>query len=48
MVVSHDLIPVDVKFLPPAADDLSTSVLDHRKRVVIKTGLAQDLARENI
>ena len=24
----------DVKFLPPAADDFSTSVLDHRKRVV--------------
>ena len=26
-------LPVDVKFLPPAADDLSTSVLDHRKRI---------------
>ena len=25
--------PVDVKFLPPAADDLSTSVLDPRKRM---------------
>ncbi|KAK2562500.1 hypothetical protein P5673_014165 [Acropora cervicornis] len=29
-------LPVDVKFLPPAADDLSTSVLDHRKRIVEK------------
>ena len=41
-------LPVDVKFLPPAVDDLSTSVLDHRKRVVEKVELAQDLARENI
>ncbi|XP_044164848.1 uncharacterized protein LOC122948816 [Acropora millepora] len=41
-------LPVDVKFLPPAADDLSTSVLDHRKRVVEKVELAQNLARENI
>ena len=40
--------PVDVKFLPPAADDLSTSVLDHRKRIVEKVELAQNLARENI
>ena len=28
--------PVDVKFLPPAADDLSTSVLDYRKGIVEK------------
>ena len=41
-------LPVDVQFLPPAADDLSTSVLDHRKRVVKKVELAQNLARENI
>ena len=41
-------LPVDVKFLPPAADDLSTSVLDHRKRIVEKVELAQNLARENI
>ena len=40
--------PVDVKSLPPASDDLSTSVLDHRKRVVEKVELAQNLARENI
>ena len=38
---------VDVKFLPPAADDLSTSVLDYRKRIVEKVQLAQNLAREN-
>ena len=41
-------LPVDVKFLPPAADDLSTSVLDHRKRIVEKVDLAQNLARKNI
>ena len=39
---------VAVKFLLPAADDLSTSVLDHRKRIVEKVELAQNLARENI
>ena len=39
-------LPVDVKFLPPAADDLSTSVLDHCKRIVEKVELAQNLARE--
>ena len=33
-------LPVDVKFLPPAADDLSTSVLDHRKRIIEKVELA--------
>ena len=41
-------LPVDVKFLPPPADDLSTSVLDHRKRIVEKVELAQNLACENI
>ena len=40
-------LPIDVKYLPPAADDLSTSVLDYRKRVVEKVELAQKLAREN-
>ena len=39
--------PIDVKYLPPAADDLSTSALDYRKRVVEKVELAQNLAREN-
>ena len=41
-------LPVDLKFLPPAADVLPNSVLDHRKRVVQKVELAQNLARENI
>ena len=41
-------LPVDVKFLPPAADELSTSVLDHRKRIVEKVELARNVARENI
>ena len=35
-------LPVDVKFLPPAACDLATSVLDHRKRIVEKVELAQN------
>ena len=29
-------MPSDVKYLPPVAGDLGTSVLDHRKRVVEK------------
>ena len=41
-------LPVDVIFLPPAADDLTTSVLDHHKRIVEKAELAQNIARENI
>ena len=41
-------LPIDVKYLRPAADDLSTSVLDYRKRVVEKVELAQNLARENL
>ena len=34
--------------MPPTADDLSTSVLDSRKRVVKKVELAQNLVRENL
>ena len=34
--------------MPPAADELSTSVLDYRKRVVQRVELAQNLARENL
>ena len=34
--------------MPPAADDLSTSFLDYRKRVVEKVELGQKLARENV
>ena len=41
-------LPIDVKYLPPVANDLSTSVLDYRKRVVEKVELAQNLARENL
>ena len=41
-------LPIGVKYLPPAADDLSISVLDYRKRVVEKVELAQNLARENL
>ena len=41
-------LPIDLKYLPAAADDLSTSVLDYRKRVVEKVELAQNLARENL
>ena len=41
-------LPVAVKFLLPAADDISTSVLDHRKCIVEKVELAQNLSRENI
>ena len=33
-------LPIDVKFLPLVGDDLGTSVLDHRKRVVEKVELA--------
>ena len=35
-------LPVDFKFLPPAADDLLTSVLDHRKRVVKKAKIRSE------
>ena len=41
-------LPIDVKYLVPVADDLGTSVLDYRKRVVEKVELAQNLARENL
>ena len=41
-------LPVDFIFLPPAADDLSTSGLDHQKRIVENVELTQNLARENI
>ena len=41
-------LPVDVKYLPPVADDVTTSVFEHRKRIVEKLELAQNLARENL
>ena len=33
---------INAKFLPPAADDLSTSVFDHRKSIVEMVELAQN------
>ena len=41
-------LTIDVKYLPPAADNLSTLVLDYRNRIVEKVKLAQNLARENL
>ena len=41
-------LSVEVKFFPPAANDLSTSVLDQRKRFVDKVEMVQNLARESI
>ena len=41
-------LPIDVKLLPPVADDATASVSEHRKRVVEKVELAQNLARENL
>ena len=41
-------LPGDVKYLPPEPDDLGTSVVEHRKRVVEKVELAQNLAKENL
>ena len=40
---------INAKFLPPAADDLSTLVFDHRKSIVVVVELAQNFGdRENI
>ena len=39
-------LPIDVKLLPPS--DLSTSVLEHRKRIVENIERSQNIARENI
>ena len=41
-------LPIEVKYLPPVADDLSTLVLDYRNRIVEKVELAQNLVRENL
>ena len=41
-------LPVDVKYLPPVDDNITASVLEHRKRVVEKVELAQNLAREDL
>ena len=41
-------LPIDVKLLPKESEDLSSSVFEHRKRIVEKVELAQNIARENI
>ncbi len=41
-------LPIDVKLLPDVSEDLSKSVIEHRKRVVEKVELAQSIAKENI
>ena len=38
-------LSIDVKFLPPAGDHLSTSVVEHPKRIVERVDVAQNLAR---
>ena len=35
-----------ISYLPPAPDNLGASVVDFRKRVVEKVGVAQNFARE--
>ena len=42
LVWSRATPAVNAKFLPPAADDLSTSVFDHRKSIVEMVELAQN------
>lgn len=41
-------LPIDVKYLRRDSDNMSSSVLEHRKRVVEKVEMAQNLARENL
>ena len=41
-------LPIDVKYLRLDSDNMSSSVLEHRKRVVEKVEMAQNLARENL
>ena len=41
-------LPVDVKYLRLNSHNMSSSVLEHRKRVVEKVEMAQNLARENL
>lgn len=41
-------LPLDVKLLPEVADDATTSVIEHGKRIVEKVELAQNIARENL
>ena len=39
-------LTVGVKYLAPVADDVTASVFEHRKGIVEKVELAQNLARE--
>ena len=41
-------LPIDVKLLPKESEYLTSSVLEHRKRIVEKVELAQNIAREII
>lgn len=41
-------LPIDVKLLPKESEDLWSSVFEHRKRIVEKVELAQNIAKENI
>ena len=41
-------LPVNVKLFPKEFKDLSSVVLEHRKRIVEKIELAQNIAKENI
>ena len=41
-------LPIDVKYLCLNSDNMSSSVLEHRKRFVEKVEMAQNLARENL
>ena len=41
-------LPINGMFFPPVADDVTTSVLERRKRIVERVEMAQNLARDNI
>lgn len=41
-------LPLDVKLLSPADENLTTSALEYRKRIIENVELAQNLARENL
>ena len=41
-------LPIDVKLLPDEFVDLTRSVIKHRKRIVEKVELVQNIAKENL
>lgn len=41
-------LPIDVKLLPKESEDLSSSVFEHRKRIVEKVELAKNIVKETI